>query len=135
MTTRPFTLLDAESASDIEASLDGSLAVSAVTLESATGWTVKPEGFCRNEVCVPAGDAVGPDGAVDLAAFARLTGRPLIVDEQEKVISLGASSQGRASDLGSLDAPNFTLPDLDGKMHSLSDYRGKKILLAVYASW
>ena len=30
--------------------------------------------------------------------------------------------------LTSLDAPDFSLPDLDGKMHSLSDYRGKKVL-------
>ena len=32
-------------------------------------------------------------------------------------------------------APAFTLPDLDGKPHSLSDYRGKKVLLVAYASW
>lgn len=29
-------------------------------------------------------------------------------------------------------APNFTLPDQDGKMHSLSDYLGKKVLLYFY---
>jgi peroxiredoxin len=32
-------------------------------------------------------------------------------------------------------APNFTLPDLDGKMVSLADYRGKVVLLNIWATW
>jgi peroxiredoxin len=32
-------------------------------------------------------------------------------------------------------APEFTLPDLDGKNVSLSDYRGKIILLNIWATW
>jgi len=34
-----------------------------------------------------------------------------------------------------LTAPNFSLPDLDGKMVSLSDYRGKVVLLNIWATW
>ncbi len=30
-------------------------------------------------------------------------------------------------------APNFTLPDQNGEMHSLSDYKGKKIVLYFYS--
>lgn len=41
----------------------------------------------------------------------------------------------RRAALASLQAPDFELPDLDGKMHRLSDYRGKKVLLAAWASW
>ncbi len=37
--------------------------------------------------------------------------------------------------LASLRAPNFTLPDMDGKVHSLADFRGKKVLLVTWASW
>ncbi len=37
--------------------------------------------------------------------------------------------------LSSLQAPDFTLPDMAGKMHSLSDFRGKKVLLVTWASW
>jgi cytochrome oxidase Cu insertion factor (SCO1/SenC/PrrC family) len=37
--------------------------------------------------------------------------------------------------LSSLQAPDFTLPDAAGKPHSLSDFRGKKILLVTWASW
>ena len=32
-------------------------------------------------------------------------------------------------------APDFTLPDLDGKLHSFSELRGKKVFLATWASW
>jgi hypothetical protein len=32
-------------------------------------------------------------------------------------------------------APDFTLNDLDGLSHSLSDYQGKVVLLAFFASW
>lgn len=32
-------------------------------------------------------------------------------------------------------APNFTLPDLTGKTVSLSDYRGKVVLLNIWATW
>ena len=29
-------------------------------------------------------------------------------------------------------APDFSLPDQDGKMHSLSDYKGQKVILYFY---
>jgi peroxiredoxin len=35
----------------------------------------------------------------------------------------------------SLPAPNFTLPNLDGNNVSLTDYRGKVVLLNIWATW
>lgn len=32
-------------------------------------------------------------------------------------------------------APDFTLPDLNGKQHKLSDYRGKWVLVNYWATW
>jgi peroxiredoxin len=32
-------------------------------------------------------------------------------------------------------APDFTLTDLDGAPVSLSEYRGKKVLVFMWASW
>ena len=32
-------------------------------------------------------------------------------------------------------APDFALPDLDGRDHRLADYRGRKVLLATWSSW
>ncbi len=34
-----------------------------------------------------------------------------------------------------LPAPDFTFPGLDGKMVSLSDYRGKVVLVNIWATW
>ena len=31
--------------------------------------------------------------------------------------------------------PDFALPDINGQPHRLSDYRGKKVFLATWASW
>ena len=31
-----------------------------------------------------------------------------------------------------IQAPEFTLPDQNGEMHSLKDYRGKKVILYFY---
>ena len=32
-------------------------------------------------------------------------------------------------------APDFTLPDMDGKPHALHDYRGKVVMLNFWATW
>jgi peroxiredoxin len=37
--------------------------------------------------------------------------------------------------LASLEAPDFALPDWQGRPHRLSHYRGRKVLLATWASW
>ncbi len=36
---------------------------------------------------------------------------------------------------GTIEAPGFTLPDLNGKMVSLSDFRGKWVVLDFWGSW
>jgi peroxiredoxin len=37
--------------------------------------------------------------------------------------------------ISSLMAPDFRLPDAKAELHSLSDFRGKKVLLVTWASW
>ena len=34
-----------------------------------------------------------------------------------------------------LAAPGFTLPDMDGEMHALDDFRGKVVMLNFWATW
>lgn len=130
-----YTFIDQDTIAQVEVDDGAAPTLSPTALHQATGWEVKPEGFCKGDVCVPAGEAVAADGAVDLAGFAKLMGRPLVIDRAEKALSLGAAARDRGGALQSLEAPDFTLPDLDANLHSLSDYRGKKILLAAYASW
>ena len=115
--------------------MGAAVTVSAEILQRATGWVLKPEGFCRADICVPARDSVDENGKVDLVCFAKLTGHPLVIDRAEQAIALGESSATRAQNMSNLQAPEFRLPDITGTQHALSDYRGKKVLLAAYASW
>lgn len=122
------------------AASDGeNLWVAGADVESTIGWTLKPEGLCQGELCVPLPDA-SPERfvngeAVNLAAWWRLMDRPVLHDAAGDTWMLGASAYERANALQSLEAPDFNLPDMDGKMHSLSDYRGKRVFLTTWSSW
>ena len=113
------------------------VALAAGEVEAALGWTLKPEGLCRANVCIPVRDpdALASADGLDLAELARLLGRPLALEADEDTAALAEAPFSRTAALASLEAPDFTLPDLEGKQHSLSDHRGKKVLLVAYASW
>ena len=109
--------------------------LTAADAERASGWTLKPEGMCRDEICVPLPAGVAKDGRVDLAAFWRLMGHPVVADEAGETWMLGTGAQARNDALAGLEAPDFTLPDLDGKPHRLADLKGRKVFLTTWASW
>jgi hypothetical protein len=109
------------------------LHVSPTDAERISGWTMKPEGMCRDELCVPF--SKDRDGNVDLAAFWRTLGHPVVSDINGDVWVLGTAADDRTAALAGLEAPDFTLPDLSGAPHRLSDLRGKKIFLTTWASW
>jgi hypothetical protein len=111
------------------------LCVSAADSERASGWTLKPEGMCRGDLCVPLRDGMRRDGRIDLAAFWRALGNPVLHDEREEVWVLGAGADERNAALTGEQAPDFSLPDLAGVSHRLSDLRGKKVFLTTWASW
>jgi len=108
-------------------------------LEQATGWSFKPEGFCLGDMCVPvpAGQRSRyvDDEKVNAAAFWKRLGHPIAHDAAGEVWALGSGANDRAASLQSLEAPDFALPDLAGVTHTLSKQRGKKVLLATWASW
>ena len=113
--------------------------LSSAEAAKATGWSLQPEGLCRGNICVPVpsgreADFVA-DGSVNLAAFWDHLDKPAARSKDGDIWALGEAAADRAESLKSLDAPDFTLPDLDGTNHSLSDYRGSKVLLATWASW
>jgi hypothetical protein len=107
------------------------------TLPELVGWTLKPEGLCRDEQCVIVPDRAGltRDGSVDLRVVASLLDRPVATDETAGITAVGAARTARRAALNDLRAPDFTLPDLDGTFHSLSDHRSKKRLLVAFSSW
>jgi hypothetical protein len=96
-------------------------------LERRTGWTIKAEGACREDVCVPLSEPF------DLRDLAQRLGMALVHDETHGLWSLGPPSGGRA--LASAQLPDIALPDRDGGEFALRSLRGTKIFMIAWASW
>ena len=100
--------------------------------EAGTGWQLKPEGACQGEVCIPLSQPAGDP--VDVERVAKDIGMPLVAEPGHGLWALGpASINSRA--LASAQAPELTLPDLDGKAFRLSSLRGRKVLLFAWAPY
>ncbi len=112
-------------------------------LTRATRFAVKPQGVCRDELCFPipkdrkAQFLVKKGGVTwfNLSEFARLTKQPTAYDEKHATWFFGPRPGQQNAFLSSLDAPEFSLPGMNGTKHSLSDFRGKKVFLVTWASW
>jgi hypothetical protein len=120
----------------------GQLWITTSDLTRATRFEVKPQGVCRDELCFPLPKAKQNEFLrnqsgkpwFNLTSFATLVNQPVAHDMPTATWYFGLRSDQRQT-LASLRAPDFTLPDVNGKLHSLSDFRGKKILLVTWASW
>ena len=113
--------------------------IDAGEFQSATGWMLKPEGLCRGDICipVPAGRAREfiAGGSLNATGFWSRMGRPVVHDTAGEIWLLGTSAAERSASLQTLEAPDFSLPDLAGRTWTLSEHRGKKVLLVTWASW
>jgi hypothetical protein len=117
--------------------------VTTADLAKATKFVIKPQGVCRDELCFPLPKARKREFLVDegkttwfnLDGFGRLLKQPVAHDELLGVWYFGPRPDQQNAHLASLEAPDFTLPDVTGKLHSLSELRGKKVLLVTWASW
>lgn len=103
------------------------------TLAAVVGWELKPEGLCRGDVCLLVPDDVRSGGGVDAVALWTRLGWPVVRSGDD--LYLGEGAEVRAQALVGGVAPDFTLHDLQGASHSLSDHRGKKVLLVSWAPW
>ena len=127
--------MDAESSND--------LWITTADLKRATGFVIKPQGVCRDELCFPLpknrkAAFVKKQGSTqwfNLSEFARLIGQPIASDHKNDVWCFGPRAAEQNGYITSLEAPDFTLPDMNGRQHSLKDFRGKKLLLITWASW
>lgn len=136
MSERRVSLIDDGRIVELDADLrGGQVWLSAVALERGLGWELTPEGLCRDGLCVRRRAGTSTGDGIDLADLAATLGRPLAVDVEEGAAYLGVGVADRAGALASLMAPDFSLPDLQGRLHSLSEHRGKKVFLVAYASW
>jgi hypothetical protein len=90
------------------------------------GWDLKPEGLCRDDVCISL-----PDRS-SIRALAAALRRPLVEAREQGLMALGPEA-GRA--LMSARAPGLTLTDWRGGDWSLSSLLGQKVLIIAWAPW
>ena len=96
-------------------------------LEQRTGWSIKPQGACRGEVCVPL------PSPFSLEQLGDRLGMALVRDERHGLWALGPESGGRA--LTSAELPELILPDRDRRDFALRSLRGTKVFMIAWASW
>jgi hypothetical protein len=133
---------DAATTIDSADETSNQLWVTTADLTRATRFELKPQGVCRDQLCFPLPKARAPEFVrkdagktwFNLTAFAQLVQQPVAHDAALSTWYFGLRSDQRQG-LASLQAPDFTLPDMAGANHSLSDFRGKKVLLVTWASW
>jgi hypothetical protein len=143
------TIVYDDAATDLTSAREdaGQLWITTADLKRATRFEVKPQGVCRDELCFPLPKAkhdafIHKDASngnssqtwFNITAFADLVHQPVAHDAALSTWYFGLRSDQRQQ-LSSLQAPDFVLPDLQGKLHRLSDFHGKKILLVTWASW
>ena len=109
-----------------------SLRISKSEFEAGTGWTLKPQGACQGDICIPLSKPAGE--TVDVASIAEDIGMPLAAAPEHGLWALGPASIGSRA-LASAQAPELTLPDLDGNEFHLSSLRGQKVLLYAWAPY
>jgi hypothetical protein len=116
---------------------DGRVLLDPAELPTALGWELKPEGLCRDDVCVPLRDqrALFTGDRLDLEHVAGALGRAIVVDADARVMSIALPAEERRRALDSLVAPSFELADLQGQPHRLEEWHGRKRLLVAFASW
>ncbi len=106
------------------------------SMAAVTGWVLKPEGLCQDDVCVPVRDPeLTVDGALDAARFAAALGRPAVVDAAAGVVALGERSSERRGPIAAGIASDFTLPRVEGGAFTFSSLGRTKKLLLAWASW
>ncbi len=100
--------------------------------ERGTGWSLRPEGACRGDVCIPLID--GPQGdEVEVAALASDLGMSIARHSRDLAALGPASVNGRA--LSTADAPDLVLPDFAGIEFDLRTLRGQKVVLVAWSPY
>ncbi|GAB3195792.1 hypothetical protein GCM10027062_03500 [Nocardioides hungaricus] len=92
-------------------------------LAAALGWTLQPEGLCRDDTCVPLGGRTVVD-ALGLLA---------VRDEEYGVVAVVPAAATHPAT--GRTAPSLRLRDVDGAEVCFDDLSGHKRVLVTWASW
>lgn len=106
-------------------------------------FVLKPEGACLAELCIPVRQDRDSEmfvtragqGWFNVTELARKLQQAFTVDREHAVWAFGNIPVTRNAFLQSAMAPDFALPNRDGTLVRLSDFRGKKVLIITWASW
>jgi hypothetical protein len=113
----------------------GTLWVRKADLPRINGFELKPEGACRDDICIPVPPAMARGDYFNLSAFAGRVGQRVVAEPAARVWSLGEIPVVRGAFLEKRSAPDFAVPDRKGRSVRLSQFRGKKVLVVTWASW
>jgi hypothetical protein len=102
-------------------------------LPKINDFEVKPQGACREDLCIPISKDLVRGEWFNLTAFARKTSEAYL--NESNVWSFGEIPVLRGAFVNSRIALDFAVPDRHGKIVHLNDFRGKKVLVVTWASW
>jgi len=137
------TVLFNEAAVEIKDSLveGDQLWVAVDQVHHVNGFDPKPEGFCSAELCIPVPKSTDwrrqHEGReyFNVTRLAAKFDQAVAVDKAKSIWSFGEVPLLSSRLLPRGIAPDFELPDRQGKLVKLSDFSGKKVLLLTWASW
>ena len=122
-----------------EKSKDAALLISPDDLPKVNGFTVKPEGACFEDLCIPLNkDLLVETGGrkwFNLTAFADLLEQPWVADSEAKVWSFAEIPAKRENTMVNAMAPDFEVTDRKGNVIRMADLKGKKALIVTWSSW
>ena len=112
-------------------------------LPRVNDFELKPEGACLDELCVPVLQDRDSEMFVTRAGqswfnvteLAHKLEQAYVADHDHRVWSFGEIPVTRTRFLRSAMAPDFALPNREGDVVRLTDFRGKKVLIVTWASW
>jgi hypothetical protein len=119
----------------VDTDATGQLWVQKNDLPRINGFEIKPQGACREDICIPIPRGMMRGNTFNLTAFAGRVGQKFIADPAARVWSFGEIPVVQGAYLDSRIAPDVTVPDRKGRPVRLSQFRGKKVLLVTWASW